>query len=157
MLSTDETILEILLQAKKDGNPLLKHFHISYPTKQLAEENNTILVAVVSSENRLEGLNFEQFTDLVEILVVSKHKDNRKAIRIIKTVSKEICRLIMENKNKFPNKPVVRNVNPYFDVDLILSRGQIMIQCNTEPVDFDVSEEEFENVCEILVKDIIIE
>lgn len=157
MLSTDTTILEILLKAKNEGNRLLQHFHISYPNKQLAEENNTILIAVVSSENNLNGYEFEQFKDLAEILIVTKQKDNEKAIRIIKTISYEICKLIMSNIDKFPNKPVIRNINPYFDVDLILSRGQIMVQCNTEPEDFEITEDEIDHVCNLIIEDIDVE
>lgn len=154
MLSNDNTILNILLNAKKQGNRLLQHFHIAYPNKQLAEENNTILVAVVSSENRLDGFDFEEFTDLVEILIVTKHKDNQKAIKIIKAISYEICRLIMVHKDQFPNKPVIRNINPYFDTDLILNRGQIMIQVVTEPVDFNITPETIEDVCKIITENI---
>lgn len=154
MLNSDEIILDILNTAKTNGNELLKYFHISYPDKRLAQENNCIMVAVVSSENQLNGLDFEQFRDLVEILITTKQEDNRDAIQIIKTVSYEICKLIMESRNKFPNKPVIRNVNPYFDVDLTLSRGQIMVNVNTEPVDWELSYDKFNNVCEILLKDI---
>jgi len=157
MLSTDSTILEILNEAKIDGNKLLSKFKIGYPDKKLAQENNCILVAAVSSENQLSGFEFEQFRDLVEILVVTKHKDNRKAIEIIKTVSYEICRLILLNKDRFPNKPVIRNVNPYFDVDMILSRGQIMVNVNTEPVDFEISEDTVDHVCSLISDNIEIE
>ena len=154
MLSTDNTILNILLQAKKEGNKLLQHFKIAYPNKQLAQENNTILVAVVSSENNLNGFEFEQFTDLVEILVVTKHKDNQKAIKIIKAISYEICRLIMKHQDQFPNKPVIRNINPFFDTDLILNRGQIMIQVITEPVDFEITPEYIEEITDLIIEDI---
>lgn len=150
MLNTDETILNILLTAKNKGNQLLKHFKISYPDKALAEENNCILVAVVSAENNLTGFDSQTFKDLVEILIITKQKDNRKAIRIIKTVSNEICRLIMDNIDQFPNKPVIRNINPFFDVDLILNRGQVMVQCNTEPVDFSNTDEDIRHICELL-------
>lgn len=153
MLSTDTIILEILNTEKKKGNKLLNHFKISYPDKKLAQENNCILVAVVSTENQLNGFDFEQFRDLVEILIVTKQEDNRKAISIIKTVSYEICRLIMENINMFPNKPVIRNINPFYDVDMTLTRGQIMINVNTEPEDFEVTEEEYSNVCNLISED----
>lgn len=157
MLSADNTILEILLNAKKDGNKLLQHFKIAYPSKQLAQENNTILVAAVSSENNLNGFEFEQFIDLVEILVVTKHKDNQKAIKIIKAISYEICRLIMEHQDQFPNKPVIRNINPFFDTDLILNRGQIMIQVISEPVDFEITPEYIEEISDLLIEDIKVE
>ena len=124
MLSADETILNILSEEKKNGNQLLKHFHIQHPSKRVAEESNSIFVATVSSENRLDGFDFSSFRDLVEILIVTKQKDYRKAITIIKTVSYEICRVIMDNRKEFPNRPVIRNINPEFNNDFILTRGQ---------------------------------
>lgn len=157
MLSTDDTILNILNTEKINGNKLLQHFKISYPDKNLAQENNCIFIAVVSSENQLNGFEFEQFKDLVEILVVTKQKDNLKGIKVIKTVSYEICKLIMEHRDEFPNKPVIRNINPYFDVNMILKRGQIMVQVNTEPVDFEISDDTIDHVCSIISEDIEIE
>lgn len=153
MLSTDNTILNILTEAKKEGNPLLKHFKIGYPTKELAQENNTILVAVVSSENELNGFDFEEFRDLVEILIVTKQKDNIKASKIIKAVAYEICRLILKNEDLFPNKPIIRSVNPFFDVDMTLTRGQVMVNVNTEPVDFDLSEDIILEVANLISED----
>ena len=155
MLSADTKILDILLNSKKNGNKLLKHFKINYPDKKLAEENNTILIAAISSENNLDGLDFEQFTDLVEILITTKKRDNQKAIKIIKTVAYEICRLIMEHETDFPVKPVIRNLNPFFDVDLVLTRGQLMVQIGSEPVSFGVRPETFDEVCVLLDDDLI--
>ena len=65
MLASDCIILDILTKSKNEGNKLLKHFKIGYPTKELAQENNTILVAVVSSENQLNGFDFEFSTKAV--------------------------------------------------------------------------------------------
>lgn len=157
MLSTDTQIIEILQKSKNEGNNLLKHFKIGYPTRELAQENNTILVACVSSENQLDGFDFDQFRDLVEILIITKQKDNHKAIKIIKTVSYEICKLIMSNSDLFPNKPIIRNINPFFDVNMVLTRGQVMVNVNTEPVDYDISPETYKNVELLLDEDIIIE
>lgn len=153
MLDTDEIILNILNTAKTNGNQLLQHFHIQYPNKRIAEESNSIFIATVSSENNIDGFDFSTFTDLVEILIVTKQEDYRKAITIIKTVSREICNLIMQNKDKFPNKPVIRNINPELNMDFILTRGHLMVECNTEPVDFEVSDEEY-NICELFINGI---
>ena len=153
MLDTDEIILNILNTAKSNGNQLLKHFHIQYPNKRIAEESNSIFIATVSSENNIDGFDFSTFTDLVEILIVTKQEDYRKAITIIKTVSKEISKLIMQNTDKFPNKPVIRNINPELNKDFILTRGHLMIAVNTEPVDFEVSTEEY-NICNLFLEGI---
>ena len=157
MLSTDSIILEILNNAKLEGNELLQKFKISYPDKKLAEENNCIFVAVVSSENSVTSFDSQIFKDLVEILVVTKQHDNMKAISIIKTVSTMICQLLLDNESKFPNKPVIRSINPFFDVDLILTRGQIMVQCVTEPNDFKIQSDDIKEVCEILSENTKIE
>lgn len=153
MLELDNIILEILTEAKQDGNQLLKHFLIQHPSKRVAEESNSIFVACISSENNIDGFDFSSFRDLCEILIVTKQNDYSKAIRIIKTVSTEICRLIMENTDKFPNKPTIRNINPEFNMDFILTRGHIMVQCNTDPITFDISDDEY-SICELILEDI---
>lgn len=153
MLELDNIILKILTNEKNNGNRLLKHFHIQHPSKRVAEESNSIFVASVSSENNIDGFDFSSFTDLCEILIVTKQQDYNKAIKIIKTVSYEICRLIMENQNLFPNKPVIRNVNPEFNMDFILTRGHIMVQCKTNPITFDLSEDEY-NICDLYLEGI---
>ena len=155
MLNLDDIILQILQTEKQNGNTLLKHFHIQHPSKRIAEESNSIFVATVSSENNLDGFDFSSFTDLVEILIVTKQKDYHKAITIIKTVSYEICRVIMENRELFPNKPVIRNVNPEFNNDFILNRGHIMVQCNTEPETFDITDELY-NICNVYLEEDVI-
>lgn len=153
MLDNDEIILNILTNAQTDDK-LLKHFHISYPEKRLAQENNCILVACVSSENQLDGFDFEQYQDLIEILITTKQENNRDAIKIIKTVSYRICQLIMENMDLFPNKPVIRNINPFFEKNLTITRGQIMVNVKTEPVDFELTPDTIEDVCSILIENI---
>lgn len=152
MLKTDEIILDILQTAKNDGNELLQHFLIQYPSKRIAEESNSVFVACVSSENNLDGFDFSSFRDLVEILIVTKQVEYHKAITIIKTISKEICRLIMTNLDKFPNKPVIRNINPEFNMDFVFTRGHIMVEVKTEPIDFDVTDDEY-NICNVILKD----
>lgn len=154
MLETDNIILKLLIDEKKNGNELLKHFHIQHPSKRVAEESNSIFVACVSSENNIDGFTFSTFRDLVEILIVTKQKDYSKAIKIIKTVSMEICKIIMKNRNKFPNQPTIRNINPEFNMDFVLTRGHIMVQVNTEPTDFEIDDETYKNVCSIIVDDI---
>lgn len=156
MLSTDETILNILQTEKKNGNKLLQHFLIQHPSKRVAEESNSIFVACVSSENREDGFEFSSFQDLVEILIVTKQKDYRKAITIVKTVCYEICKVIMQNRKEFPNKPVIKNVNPEFNRDYILTRGHILVQVNTNPVTFEITDEMY-NICDIYLEDVIID
>ena len=152
MLNIDETILQILQMEKKSGNQLLKHFHIQHPSKKVMEESNSIFVATVSSENNRDGFDFSSFRDLVEILIVTKQKDYYKAITIIKTVSYEICKVIMENRSKFPNRPIIRNINPEFNKDFILTRGHIMIECNTEPETFEITDNLY-NICNIYLNE----
>lgn len=153
MLSTDNIILEILNTEKQNGNPLLQDFHILHPSKRVAEESNSIFVACVSSENNLEGYDFTSFRDLVEILIVTKQLDYSKAIMLIKTITTEICRLILKNQRKFPNKPVIRNINPEYNHDYVLNRGHIMVECKTEPVSFEVNDEDY-RICEIILNEI---
>ena len=150
MLSTDSIIVDILETAKQNGNELLEDFEIEYPSNRVLEESNSIFVGVMSAESNLNGFEFETFTDLVEILIVTKQRDYIEAITLIKTISRLVCGLIMKNQNKFPNKPVIRNINPEFNKDFVLTRGHIMVQVKTEPVTFDLSEDEY-NVCKVIL------
>ena len=58
----------------------------------------------------------------------------------------------MSNLDKFPNKPVIRNINPEFNLDFVFTRGHIMVEVKTEPIDFDVTDSEY-NICNVILKD----
>ena len=152
MLNTDEIILNILLDAKTEGNELLQYFKIGFPSKQVAEESNSIFVASVDSEAHDNGFDFQSFVDRVEVLIVTKNRDYQKAISIIKTVSKEIIGLVKKNTDLFDNTPIVERVTPEYNVDFVLTRGHIMFRVNTSPQDFDISEEKT-RICQILTDD----
>lgn len=153
MLQSDEKILRILLEAKEaDENELLKHFKISFPSQRVAQESNSIFVGAVDSESHLEGYEFSQFNDLVEILIVTKNRDYYEALTIIKTVSREIIRLIYENNEYFQNKPIIRNITPEYNRDSVLTRGHLMVQIKTEPMELIPSDDEYDLCCILLEK-----
>ena len=152
MLSTDETILNILIDAKTEGNELLQYFKINYPSEKVSEESNSIFIATVDSEAHTIAVDGQAFVDRVEVLIVTKNRDYQKAIDIIKTVSKEVISLVMKNSHLFPNKPVVERVTPEYSNDFVLTRGHIMFRVNTEIDDFDITEEKL-RICQILTED----
>lgn len=152
MLCTDEIILNILLDAKNEGNDLLQHFKINYPSNRVAEESNSIFIASVDAEGHTVAMDSQSFVDKVEVLIVTKNQDYQKAIRIIKTVSREVIRLVMEHKDLFPVKPVVERVTPEYNKDFVLTRGHIMFQVKTEMDDFS-RDDELLTICQILTED----
>ena len=152
MLSTDETILNILIDAKTEGNELLQYFKINYPSEKVSEESNSIFIATVDSEAHTIAMDSQSFVDRVEVLIVTKNREYLKAIDIIKTVSKEVISLVMKNSHLFPNKPVVERVTPEYSNDFVLTRGHIMFRVNTEMDDFDITEEKL-RICQILTED----
>lgn len=151
MLTTDEIILNILLDAKNKGNDLLQHFKINYPSDRVAEESNSIFIASVDAQGHTVAMDSQAFIDKVEVLIVTKNQEYQKAIRIIKTVSREVIRLVMENKNLFPVKPVVERVTPEYNKDFVLTRGHIMFQVKTEMDDFS-RDDEILTICQILTE-----
>lgn len=151
MLTSDEIIYNILTTAKEDGNPLLQHFHIKYPSKDVAREDNNIFVACVSSEPNNELFEATEYRDLVEVLVVTKIRDYKRAITVIKTVVKEIIRLI-KSSNEFQVRPVVRNIAPEYNPNFVLTKGHILIEVLTEIEDYN-TESDVEKVCKIILKD----
>lgn len=152
MLTTDEIILNILLDAKSDGNELLQYFKINYPNNRVAEESNSIFIASVDAEGHTVAMDSQSFVDKVEVLIVTKNQDYQKAIRIIKTVSREVIRLVKEHKDLFPVKPVVERVTPEYNKDFVLTRGHIMFQVKTEMDDFS-RDDELLTICQILAED----
>ena len=152
MLCTDEIILNILLDAKNEGNDLLQHFKINYPSNRVAEESNSIFIASVDAEGHTVAMDSQSFVDKVEVLIVTKNQDYQKAIRIIKTVSREVIRLVMEHKDLFPVKPVVERVTPEYNKDFVLTRGHIMFQVKTEMDNFS-RDDETRRICQILTED----
>ncbi|MBR0369701.1 MAG: hypothetical protein IJH63_03115 [Methanobrevibacter sp.] len=157
MLSTDEIIYSILINEKKNGNQILKHFQISYPSKKVASESNSIFIGAVSSEIHTEMTDASEYKDLTEILITTKIKDYKRAIFTIKTVSKEIIKIIKENTDSFPFKPIIRNIAPEYNPSFVLNRGHIMIECLTELEEYNNDEESIEKVCKILLNDIEVE
>ena len=153
MLSSDETIYSVLKKAKKDGNQVLEHFQIMYPSKKVASESNTIFIGVVSSEIHTEMNNASEYKDLIEILITTKIKDYKRAIFTIKTVSKEIIRILKENTDSFPFKPIIRNIAPEYNPNFVLNRGHIMVECLTDIETYENDEESIEKVCSILVNE----
>ena len=154
LLRTDEIIYNILKTAKDDGAKILEPYIIRYPSDVVMKESNAIYVATVDSESVNEGYDFSQYNDLVEILIVTKQRDYQKAIRVIKGTSRYIVGLLKENKDKFPNRPVIRNITPEYNRNFVLTRGHIMVQVRTNPIDDTVSEEEQLAICNILLGDI---
>ena len=152
MLNTDETILNILLDAKSEGNELLEYFKIYYPSNRVSEESNSIFIASVDSEAHTVAMDSQSFVDRVEVLIVTKNRDYQKAINIIKTVSREVISLVMKNGNLFPNKPIVERITPEYNNDFVLTRGHIMFRVNTDMDNFDVTEEKT-TICQILKDD----
>ena len=153
MLDTDTIILETLLNAQKT-NPLLKHFEISYPNKSLMDEVNKIEVSCVSAENNVTGFEFESFTDLVEIVISTKKLSYNKSIRVIKSVAIEIRKELKKNPY-LAQRLVTRSISPLYEKGTFhIKKGHILFQFKTEPEKDELSEDEIDKICKILVEDI---
>ena len=153
MLQLDETIVKILLKEKSDGNQLLKYFKIGYPSKNVVQESNSIFVGAVDSETNVEGYDFSTYTDLVEVLIVTKNRNYHESIKIIKIISKEIMKLIYKNIDLFDNKPIIRNITPEYNRGFVLTRGHMMIQVKSKVESLVPSEDEY-TLCNILLNKI---
>ena len=157
MLSSDETIYSILKDEKEKRNEILKHFQILYPSKKVASESNSIFIGVVSSEIHTEMTEASEYKDLIEILITTKIKDYKRAIFTIKVVSKEIIRILKENSDLFPFKPIIRNIAPEYNPNFVLNRGHIMVECLSDIEKDGNDDETIRNVCRILTDDITID
>lgn len=168
MLQTDEKIVSILLKEKVEkNNPLLQHFKISYPNNTIAQESNTIFIGLADYESGNNGFDFDEGTDLVDILVVTKKRPNKmgkktdkeiydESKHIIKVVMLEIRRILRleENIAILGNTPRFRNITPEYNRNYVINRGHMMLQLKVID-EFDDYDEEFDRICNILLDDII--
>lgn len=156
-LTTDARILNLLLDEKANGNVLLQHFQINYPDKTLNEDINAIHVACVSADNAQSGLDHQTFTDLVEIVITTKKLEYPKAIKVIKFVSEEICRIV-KNDDYLSQRVIVRSISPVHQKDtFVLKKGHILLQFKTDPISFTDNEEGLFECCRILTENLTVE
>lgn len=163
MLQSDEIILNILLSEKKKGNPILKYFKISYPNKTIVQPSNTIFVAVVSYEEQGKAYGVTEGKDLVEIVIATKKRDNKNVKQtdysdtkfIIKTVIKEIRRLLLskENRDYFRATPVFRNISPEYNNTFAFNRGHLLVEVPVLEADGN-SEDDAERIKNLLIGDV---
>lgn len=142
MLESDEKIFRILQTAKDDGDEILQYFHLSYPNRRLAEENNCIYVGAVSSESLNEGFMHSQYRDLTEIVITTKKVDYREALDLIKAVTRHIIYLIYQHQDQFNERPVIRTVNPEYNNQMVLNRGHILVQSVSSVMEDDYDHED---------------
>lgn len=152
MLSTDLDIRDELIENQKTDK-LLKLFEIRLPDKQLAEESNSIYIASVDAEDHNSGLDFLQFRDMVEILIITKNLDYEDAVEVIRTVARRIIH-VLRNSKKFNNRLVFRNLTlEYSPGSMELKRGHMLIQKVCDPEPDELTEAEYKKVCKIIMED----
>lgn len=96
-LNTDTEIYNTLVDAKKNGNELLKHFKILYPTKVPVEPINVIYVGRQDSdEDTGSRHNFDSKEWNVEtnIYIMTKDYDHLDRYRLLKTVTFEVMDIL---------------------------------------------------------------
>ncbi len=157
MLSTDTKIFNILTKAQKEGNKLLEKFYIDFPDETINSEINAIYVACANAENHKTGNDFEQFKDLIEIIITTKKLPYLAGMKTIKTTAKEIVRLCKQD-DYFNGRLVVRSITPLHDKSTyLIKRGHILLQFINPPESWENSEDTIEEVCGILVSNIEVE
>ena len=94
-----------------------------------------------------------EYRDLVEILVITKIRDYRGAVTVIKTVIREIIRILKQSEDIFPVTPITRNISAEYNPDYVLNKGHIFVEALTE-IEDNIPDETYEKVCNILVENI---
>ena len=156
MLSTDTQVLNVLLKAKEEGNTLLSLFDIKYPDKSIESEKNGIHVACVTAENHKTGNDFQQFQDLVEIVITTRKLRYHEGVRVIKAVSKEIIRLLKKD-DYLGQRIFARTISPIHEKDTYrLKKGHILLQFITPPIKWEDNTEDIDCICRILTENTMV-
>ncbi len=150
--TSDILIYNALKKAKKQGNPLLKEFTISYPKEGvLGQSSNAIFVATIDDEYIKKTMNSEHYRALVEIFVRVKQSDYITTQRISKTVIRVIKQIIRESEELKPRNPTFRNNTSDYGSKFSYKGRHLLVQLN-EAEFLDVPNDEVEEICRIIAK-----
>lgn len=145
----DTQVYHVLLDAKKGGNPLLKHFKIEFPEQYPQTYINSINIGRTFTYPDRDRTTFDTnaYNVTVEIVITTKNYKTMKRREILKTACYEVVRLI-ENSVLDSFVKVESQVFEYDNTNVI-TNARIVLN-GMERFNKEHEELEFKRVCRIL-------
>lgn len=149
LYTLDTQIYHLLLDAKKGGNPLLKHFKIEFPEQYPQTYINSINIGRTFTYPDKDRTTFDTnaYNVTVEIVITTKNYKTMKRREILKTACYEVIRLIEESVLESFVK-VESHVFEYDNTNVITNARIVLV--GLERFNKKAEEMEFRRVCRIL-------
>lgn len=147
-LESDTEIYNTLLDARKGGHPLLKHFNILYPEKVPISDVNAIYVGRLNSNYNVGEATFEAETwDVtIEIVITTKQYDHLDRRRTLKSVGYAVKKVLSHS----PIGAYIKFNNFNFEYDQKNVIQQARWGLTVKEYDIEKYEEELLHVCRVL-------
>lgn len=151
-LRSDAEIYNVLLDAKKSGHPLLKHFKILYPNKVPVEPINAIYVGRLGTIDNAEHETSDssEWKVSVDIFILTKKYEHLERYRFLKTVTYAVMEILSKSRIAdfidFPEQSFI------YDANNILQTSKIRVTSYETSHKTNWLEEEVKHVCELLTE-----
>ena len=151
-LRSDTEIYNVLLDAKKTGHPLLKHFKILYPNKVPVEPINAVYVGRMGTTDNRQHLTNDssEWCVVTDIYIVTKKYDHLERYRLLKTMTYAVMEILSRSRIAdfidFPEQNFV------YDSNNILQTSKIRVISYETSHKTNWVAEEVKNVCEMLTE-----
>lgn len=151
LLNSDTEIYNALLDAKKSGHDLLKHFKILYPNKIPQDPVNAVYVGRLDTTHKPFDDSFDHYDWEVttEIYITTKQYDKIDRYRMLKSATFAVMEVLLESKvGAFMD---IHQQTFIYDNNNLIQMSQLTVR-TTENSYKDKMQSEYERVCKILTK-----
>ena len=149
LYTLDTQIYNLLLDSKKGGNRLLKHFKIEYPEQYPQTYINSINVGRTYTYPDKESTTFDTnaYEVTVEIVITTKNYKTMQRREILKTACYEVIKII-ENSPLAGFCRIESNVFEYDNTNVI-TNARIILK-GLERFSKEVEEREYNRICRLI-------
>lgn len=150
-LNSDTEIYNALLDAKKSGHELLKHFKILYPNKIPQNPINAIYVGRLETIHEAYDDTFDHYDWRVstDIFITTKQYDKVDRYRMLKTATFAVMEVLLESKIGSFIK--LHNQGFIYDNNNLIQMSRLSIYSRENSYK-DTMKSEYEKVCKILTE-----
>ena len=122
-------IIKVLKKAQQT-NPILTHFLIKYPSKQIMQSNNCIYVGFSEAKATSRTHHSQDYDELIDIIITTKQLDYFECSKILKVVSNLILHELRKDDIIHDKISPISFMYKY-NSDNTLKFGELLISCNT--------------------------
>lgn len=152
MFNYAKHILKILKE-EQQGHPILKHFVIKYPSKEIAQHQNCIFVGFTEAKATAKTHHSQQYDEMIDIVITTKQLDYKESAKIYDAVTNILLNIFRKDDVLKDKMSVISFMHKY-NADNTLQFGELLLSFKTvENYNevFDIEDEDlvYDIVCSI--------